>query len=236
MREDLYGSDLLDTVNHLLFLAGRVSQETVILEKCDNEAVGGRKHITFPGYSHQVKKWLVFQVTALRGQIFVLLFWKSGRPFKGHWSVTDSSHDSRIFLHRWMNMFSDFVRSQPGFNVHSDVEFFKCFARARFLDFTGEKRVNCDIFGKPLRPFKGHWSNCRRFLSYHDRQLIHVSTVKAFFPLTMLGYLCVVGWMFKFDGISSQRWSSVDGRLPGDSHIYWEILDEKGGGQKDPSL
>ena len=56
MREDLYGSDLLDTVNHLLFLAGRVSQETVILEKCDNEAVGGRKHITFPGYSHQVKK------------------------------------------------------------------------------------------------------------------------------------------------------------------------------------
>ena len=43
--------DLLDTVNHLLFLAGRVSQETVIL---DNEAVRGRKHITFPGYSHQV--------------------------------------------------------------------------------------------------------------------------------------------------------------------------------------
>ena len=74
MREDLYGSDLLDTVNHLLFLAGRVSQETVILEKCYNEAVGGRKHITFPGYSHQVKKWLVFQVTALRGQIFNIHF------------------------------------------------------------------------------------------------------------------------------------------------------------------
>ena len=112
MREDLCVGDLLDTANLLLFLAGRVSQETVIFEKCDNEAIGGRKHITFPGDSHQVKKWLVFQVTALRGQIFVLLFWKSWRPFKGHRSATDSSHDSRIFLHRRMNMFWDFVRSQ----------------------------------------------------------------------------------------------------------------------------
>ena len=56
MREDLCVGDLLDTVNLLLFLAGRVSQETVILEKCDNEAIGGRKHITFPGSSHQVNK------------------------------------------------------------------------------------------------------------------------------------------------------------------------------------
>ena len=56
MREDLCVGDLLDTANLLLFLAGRVSQETVILEKCDNEAIGGRKHITFPGSSHQVKK------------------------------------------------------------------------------------------------------------------------------------------------------------------------------------
>ena len=112
MGEDLCVGDLLNTVNHLLLLADRVSQETVILEKGDNEAIGGRKHITFPGSSHQVKKWLVFQVTALRGQIFVLLFWKYWRPFKGHWSATDSSHDSRIFLHRWMNIFWDFVRSQ----------------------------------------------------------------------------------------------------------------------------
>ena len=56
MGEDLCVGDLLDTVNHLLLLADRVSQETVILEKGDNEAIGGRKHITFPGSSHQVKK------------------------------------------------------------------------------------------------------------------------------------------------------------------------------------
>ena len=159
MREDLY--DLLDRVNHLLFLAGRVSQETVILEKCDKEAIGERKHITFPGYSHQVKKWLVFQVTALRGQIFNIHFvvLEILAPLQRSlisnwfncWSIL-SSHDSRIFLHRWMNMLWDFVRCWPGLNVHSDVEFSKCFARARFLDFTREKRVNCDIFGKIFAP------------------------------------------------------------------------------------